>query len=60
MVGLFSIMLDPEGEFCSYLDGLAKSSDVQAYIKEHSFGQPKIDSSHPDWSLYRKVSKIVS
>ncbi|CAL9235765.1 unnamed protein product [Arabidopsis halleri] len=53
-------LLDPEGEFCSYLDGLAKSSDVQAYIKEHSFGQPKIDSSHPDWSFYRKVSKIVS
>ncbi|XP_019099757.1 PREDICTED: uncharacterized protein LOC104784220 [Camelina sativa] len=53
-------LLDPEGEFCSYLDGLAKSSDVQAYIKEHSFGQPKIDSSHPDWSFYRNVSKIAS
>nr|VDD15103.1 unnamed protein product [Brassica rapa] len=52
--------LDPEGEFCSYLDDLANASDVQAYIKENSFGQPKIDSSHPDWSFYCKVSKIVS
>ncbi|XP_010509460.1 PREDICTED: uncharacterized protein LOC104785872 [Camelina sativa] len=53
-------LLDPKGEFCSYLDGLAKSSDVQVYIKEHSFGQPKIDSSHRDWSFYRNVSKTVS
>ncbi|KAG7638718.1 FCP1 homology domain [Arabidopsis thaliana x Arabidopsis arenosa] len=53
-------LLDPEEEFCSYLDGLANSSDVQAYIKEHPFGQPMIDSSHPDWSYYRRVSKIVS
>ncbi|KAG2309204.1 hypothetical protein Bca52824_028952 [Brassica carinata] len=52
--------LDPEGEFCSYLDDLANATDVQAYIKENSFGQPKIDSSHPDWSFYCKVSKIVS
>ncbi|CAN7137767.1 unnamed protein product [Brassica rapa subsp. narinosa] len=52
--------LDPEGEFCSYLDDLANASDVQAYIKENSSGQPKIDSSHPDWSFYCKVSKIVS
>ncbi|EOA29042.1 hypothetical protein CARUB_v10025297mg [Capsella rubella] len=57
---VFQCFKDPEGDFCSYLDGLAKSSDVQAYIKEHSFGQPKIDSSHPDWSFYRKVAKIVS
>ncbi|XP_048611391.1 uncharacterized protein LOC106392679 [Brassica napus] len=49
--------LDPEGEFCSYLDDLASSSDVQDYIKEHSFGQPMIDSSHPDWSFYSKVIK---
>ncbi|AEC09267.1 haloacid dehalogenase-like hydrolase family protein [Arabidopsis thaliana] len=53
-------LLDPEGEFCSYLDGLANSSDVQAYIKEHPFGQPMIDSSHLDWSYYRRVSNIVS
>ncbi|XP_018479914.1 uncharacterized protein LOC108850972 [Raphanus sativus] len=52
--------LDPEGKFCSYLDDLANASDVQAYIKENTFGQPKIDSSHLDWSFYRKVSKIVS
>ncbi|KAL1224358.1 hypothetical protein V5N11_035471 [Cardamine amara subsp. amara] len=52
--------LDPKGEFCSYLDGLANASDVQAYIKEHSFGQSKIDSSHPDWSFYNKASKNVS
>ncbi|KFK39279.1 hypothetical protein AALP_AA3G223800 [Arabis alpina] len=53
-------LLDPQGEFCSYLSDLAKSSDVQAYIKEHSFGQPMIDSSHPNWSFYRNASKIVS
>ncbi|XP_018479915.1 uncharacterized protein LOC108850973 [Raphanus sativus] len=52
--------LDPEGEFGSYLDDLANASDVQAYIKENSFGQFMIDSPHPDWSFYRKVSKIVS
>ncbi|KAF8101789.1 hypothetical protein N665_0201s0105 [Sinapis alba] len=49
--------LDPEGEFCSYLDDLANSLDVQDYVKEHSFGQPMIDSSHPDWSFYSKVIK---
>lgn len=60
MVELVLNMLDPEGEFCAYLDALANASDVQTYIKEHPFGQPKIDSSHADWSFYRKVSKIVS
>ncbi|KAH0889570.1 hypothetical protein HID58_051999 [Brassica napus] len=29
-----------KGELCSYLDDLANSSVVQAYIKEHSFGHP--------------------
>ncbi|ESQ56165.1 hypothetical protein EUTSA_v10027102mg [Eutrema salsugineum] len=53
-------LLDPERKFCAYLDDLANASDVQAYIKEHSFGQSMIDSSHPDWSFYSKVSKIVS
>lgn len=57
MIGLVLILLDPEGELCSYLDDLASSSDVQDYIKEHSFGQPMIDSSHPDWSFYSKVIK---
>uniref|UniRef100_A0A1J3FWT0 Mitochondrial import inner membrane translocase subunit TIM50 n=1 Tax=Noccaea caerulescens TaxID=107243 RepID=A0A1J3FWT0_NOCCA len=52
--------LNPEGKFCSYLDDLAKSRNVQAYIKEHSLGQPMIDSSHPDWSFYRNASKNVS
>ncbi|WZY90529.1 hypothetical protein YC2023_047264 [Brassica napus] len=50
--------LDPEGEFCSYLDDLANASDVQAYIKENSFGQPKIDSSHPDWSFYCRSQRL--
>ncbi|CAH8363269.1 unnamed protein product [Eruca vesicaria subsp. sativa] len=49
--------LDPEGEFCAYLDDLASSSDVQDYVKEHSFGQPMIESSHPDWPFYNKVIK---
>ncbi|CAN8287428.1 unnamed protein product [Cochlearia groenlandica] len=53
--------LDPKGELCSYLDDLAtNASDVQAYIKDHSFGQAMIDSSNPDWSFYSKVSKSVS
>ncbi|KAG2326619.1 hypothetical protein Bca52824_009347 [Brassica carinata] len=54
---VFKYFKDPEGEFCSYLDDLANSSDVQDYIKEHSFGQPMIESSHPDWSFYSKVIK---
>ncbi|KAH0897309.1 hypothetical protein HID58_046877, partial [Brassica napus] len=45
------IWLAPAGELCSYLDDLAKSLVIQAYIRECSFGQPKIDSSHPDWSF---------
>ncbi|KAG2285450.1 hypothetical protein Bca52824_045054 [Brassica carinata] len=57
---VYHLSFYPEGEFCSYLDDLANATDVQAYIKENSFGQPKIDSSHPDWSFYCKVSKIVS
>ncbi|KAL9843213.1 putative FCP1 domain, HAD superfamily protein [Arabidopsis thaliana] len=30
-------LLDPEGELCSYLEGLAKSSDVQAYLHKRAF-----------------------
>lgn len=50
--------LDPEGELCSYLDDLANASDVQAYLKENSFGQSKIDSAHPDWSFYRRSQRL--
>ncbi|XP_010553344.1 PREDICTED: uncharacterized protein LOC104823468 isoform X1 [Tarenaya hassleriana] len=52
-------LLDPKGELCSYLDELADASDVQEYVKEHPFGQPKIGPSHPDWHFYKKVAAFV-
>ncbi|XP_057431222.1 uncharacterized protein LOC130724066, partial [Lotus japonicus] len=47
--------LDPKGRLCSFLKGLADAEDVQAYVKDHPFGQPAITSSHPDWVFYSKV-----
>ncbi|XP_050910458.1 uncharacterized protein LOC127125701 isoform X1 [Lathyrus oleraceus] len=50
--------LDPKGELCKYLKGLAEADDVQAYVKENCFGIPAITSSHSDWSFYSRVRSI--
>jgi hypothetical protein len=47
--------LDPNGELCKYLKGLAEAEDVQSYVKENAFGVPAITSSHPDWGFYSRV-----
>ncbi|KAK7244990.1 hypothetical protein RIF29_39819 [Crotalaria pallida] len=51
--------LDPKGELCLYLEGLANANDVQFYVKENPFGQPAITSSHPDWDYYSKVEESL-
>ncbi|TKY55835.1 FCP1 likey domain-containing protein [Spatholobus suberectus] len=51
--------LDPKGELCSYLEGLAEGSDVQSYVRDHPFGQPAITSSHPDWGFYSEVKECL-
>ncbi|KAK2418349.1 putative FCP1 proteiny domain-containing protein [Trifolium repens] len=48
--------LDPNGELCEYLRGVAEAKDVQSYVKNNPFGEPPITSSHPDWKYYFKVS----
>ncbi|CAK8544001.1 unnamed protein product [Lathyrus sativus] len=50
--------LDPKGELCKYLKGLAEADDVQSYVKENGFGIPAITSSHPDWSFYTRVRSL--
>ncbi|KAK7337177.1 hypothetical protein VNO77_17739 [Canavalia gladiata] len=52
-------VLDPKGELCLYLKGLADAHDVQSYVKEHPFGQPAITSSHPDWEFYSQVQACL-
>ncbi|KAK2364307.1 Haloacid dehalogenase hydrolase (HAD) superfamily protein [Trifolium repens] len=47
--------LDPNGELCEYLKGVAEAEDVQCYVKNNPFGEPAITSSHPDWKYYFKV-----
>ncbi|XP_027916026.1 uncharacterized protein LOC114175473 [Vigna unguiculata] len=47
--------LDPNGELCLYLEGVAEGSDVESYVKDHPFGQPAITSSHPHWTFYSQL-----
>ncbi|KDO61013.1 hypothetical protein CISIN_1g0419102mg, partial [Citrus sinensis] len=47
-------VLKPNGELAKYLEGLAEAEDVQSYVKENAFGQPPVNSSHPDWRFYCK------
>ncbi|KAK7244984.1 hypothetical protein RIF29_39813 [Crotalaria pallida] len=51
--------LDPKGELCLYLEGLANANDVQSFVKENPFGQPAITSSHPDWDYYSKPNTTI-
>lgn len=50
---------DPKVELGLYLDGVADADDVQAYVKEHPFGQPPITPNHPDWVFYSKVLRFL-
>ncbi|KAF7818727.1 NLI interacting factor-like phosphatase [Senna tora] len=50
--------LDPKGALGLYLRGLADAKDVQSYVKEHSFGQSPITSSHPNWDYYSVVLRV--
>ncbi|CAJ2632442.1 unnamed protein product [Trifolium pratense] len=47
--------LDPNGELCNYLRGVAEAEDVQSYVMDNPFGEAAITSSHPDWKFYSKV-----
>ncbi|KAJ1418876.1 HAD-like superfamily [Sesbania bispinosa] len=51
--------LDPKGELCLYLEGLADANDVLSYVKDNPFGQLAITSSHPDWDFYSEVRAIL-
>jgi hypothetical protein len=52
---LFVVYIDPNGELCEYLRGVAEAKDVHSYVKNNPFGEPPITSSHPDWKYYFKV-----
>ncbi|KAL2345169.1 hypothetical protein Fmac_006454 [Flemingia macrophylla] len=51
--------LDPNGELCKFLKGVAEAGDVGVYVKDHPFGQPAISSSHPDWEFYSQVKESI-
>jgi len=51
--------IDPNGELCKYLKGLAEAEDVQSYVKDNAFGVPAITSSHPDWDFYSRVRSLL-
>ncbi|CAJ2632438.1 unnamed protein product [Trifolium pratense] len=51
--------LDPNGELCEYLKGVAEAEDVQSYVKNNAFGIPAINlkssSGHPERNFYFTV-----
>jgi len=49
---LVFILFDPEGELCSYLEGLAKSSDVQAYLHKRAFFWTACDRFFSSWLVF--------
>ncbi|KAE9590879.1 hypothetical protein Lal_00023351 [Lupinus albus] len=51
--------LDPKGELCLFLEGLANANDVTSYVKENPFGNSAITSSHSDWDYYCNVQKCI-
>ncbi|RDY05062.1 hypothetical protein CR513_11138, partial [Mucuna pruriens] len=51
--------LDPMGELCSYLKGVAEARDVQSYVKDHPYGQPAVTSAHSDWKFYSRVKESI-
>ncbi|GAV73803.1 NIF domain-containing protein [Cephalotus follicularis] len=51
--------LDPKGELCQYLDGLADAENVPSYVKENPFGQQAVSPAHPDWEYYSKVLRSL-
>ncbi|KEH24112.1 putative FCP1 domain, HAD-like domain-containing protein [Medicago truncatula] len=51
--------LDPNGDLCKYLKGLAEAEDVQSYVKDNAFGVPAITTSHPDWGFYSRFRRSI-
>ncbi|WJX79424.1 hypothetical protein P8452_62544 [Trifolium repens] len=47
--------LDPNGELCEYLKGVAEAEDVQSYVENNAFGEEAITTDHPDWFFYFRV-----
>ncbi|RHN48614.1 hypothetical protein MtrunA17_Chr7g0265671 [Medicago truncatula] len=47
--------IDPNGELCEYLKGVAEAEDVQSYVKDNAFGLPPLTSTHPHWSYYTQI-----
>ncbi|CAI8614778.1 unnamed protein product [Vicia faba] len=45
-------LLDPEGELCRYLNGVAEAEDAGEYVQQHPFGLPGITPTHPEWEYY--------
>jgi len=34
--------IDPNGDLCKYLKGVAEAEDVQSYVKDNAFGLPPL------------------
>ncbi|PNY05314.1 NLI interacting factor-like phosphatase [Trifolium pratense] len=47
--------LDPNGELCEYLKGVAEAEDVQSYVKNNEFGIPEITEDNSEWFFYFRV-----
>jgi myo-inositol-hexaphosphate 3-phosphohydrolase len=47
--------IDPNGELCKYLKGVAEAEDVQSYVKTNAFGLPAITNTHTDWIYYSRI-----
>lgn len=52
--------LDPNGDICKYLKGVAEAEDVQSYVKDNAIGEPAITTSHPDWAFYSRVRSRIT
>ncbi|PNX55058.1 retrovirus-related Pol polyprotein from transposon TNT 1-94, partial [Trifolium pratense] len=60
--GLLHKCIDPNGELCEYLKGVAEAEDVHSYVKNNGFGIPAFNlnsSGHPEWNFYFR-SKYIS
>jgi len=49
------IGIDPNGELCEYLKGVAEAEDVQSFVKDNAFGLPALTSTHPHWNFYSRL-----
>ena len=42
------------------MEGLALADDVQCYVREHSFGQCAVTTTHPSWKYYEQVVEMIN